>query len=372
MDAVVKRGYGGYGYSKPQVNYHRQNTEYVTTVVTEVNHMTVNDKPSCGGAGVQKQAAYKEKEEVFVEHDKGSAYGGCHGGGAAVHKQSSYKEEEYEGAAAGVKKDAYYKQEKYGEAAGGYGAGAHYGGAAGVNKQGGYKQEACGETDAGHYGGGGAGAVQTYAYDHQAAYGGAIGAAVQQHGYQKDAYAGAAKKNSYKHESSYGECDAAKYGSHYGYGGGAYKHHEKYGEADGGYGGAYYSGAGVKYGYSFTQLLCMLPSDITPWVQNLRVTGVGGGKAAGGYPLHHGGAYGYEAHGKASKTGFAGGYHHNKAYDCESESDSDESDCEEAFPPRGPTKQGGVHGYGAAYKHEKHGAGAGYGYGTCSPLSYGA
>ena len=139
-----------------------------------------------------------------------------------------------------------------------------------------------------------------------------------------------------------------------------------------------------------------------------------GGKAAGGYPLHHGGAYGYEAHGKASKTGFAGGYNH-KAYDYESESDSDESDsdesdCEEAFPPRGPTKQGGVHGYAAAYQHEKHGAGSnlggvrryesygrheevggrrryesyqsttkeytgaggGYGYGTCSPLSYGA
>jgi len=39
-------------------------------------------------------------------------------------------------------------------------------------------------------------------------------------------------------------------------------------------------------------------------------------------------------------------------YDSETESESDESDCEEAFPPRG----GVQHSYGA-YKEEKHGAG---------------
>jgi len=176
MDSLVKcgNGYGygyGYGNSKPQMNYHRQNSESVTTVVTEINRMTVNDKP-CYGAGeagavaVQKHSFKEEEEEKY--------------GAAAVKKHDEFKEEEkygevidaeygaHYGIGAAVKKQGYgYKQEAYGEteAAAGYG-GAHYGAGAGGKKQGySYTQEACGESDAGygaHHGGAGA-AVQTYA-----------------------------------------------------------------------------------------------------------------------------------------------------------------------------------------------------------------
>lgn len=410
MDATVKCGNAGYGYgygaygygygnSKPQMNYHRQSTESVTTLVTEINRMSVNDKPGCGGAGaggVQKQAAYKE-EEVFVEQDQGS-YGGYHGGGAVQAYTTC------EGAAAGVKNHGY-KQEKYGEADGGYGS--HYG----VKKQG-YEQEACGQTNAGHGGahyGGAAGAVQTYAYDQQAAYG------VQQHGYQKDAYGGAVKKDSYQQHESYGDCGAGYGGSHYGGGAGvqtnaAYKQHEKYGEADGGYGAYYGGGAGVKkqqgykqesygengagygahhYGgggveqHGYNQKHKDAYGGGAVKKSNYQHESYGdcdagygshygggavqkygykqdvyGGNAAGG--LQHGGAYGYGAHGKAGRTDFAGGYNYNlKAYDSGSES---ESDCEEhgygayKHETHGASKQGGLHGYGA-YKYDKHGAG---------------
>ena len=67
-----------------------------------------------------------------------------------------------------------------------------------------------------------------------------------------------------------------------------------------------------------------------------------GGTGAGGYGAHYGGgAAAVQKHGYMQDV-----------YDSETESESDESDCEEAFPPRG----GVQHSYGA-YKEEKHGAG---------------
>jgi hypothetical protein len=410
MHSLVRRGngygygYGGYGSSNPHMNYHRQNTESVTTVVTEMNRMAVDDKP-CYGGGVQKQAC---KVEAFQEHDE--AYKGAV---AVQQKHSSFKEDKdelykkeeeekhvvdteygarYGGGAAAVKKPGYnYKQhEAYGETEGaGYGYGA---GAGGVKKQAGYSyaQEACGESYGGaHHGGAGA-AAETYAYDQQQAYkhknaagaGAGYGApygggAVQQHDGHKDVYrhggaaGGKVKKNGYQYQEAYGGTDAGGYGAHYGGRGGAVQQY--------GYGGATTDGKVKKGGYQYY-----------------------GGSGAGGYDAHYGGggggavqqyggyhkdAYGYgggaTAGGKVKKSGYqneeayagtgAGGYgaHYGggpavaqkQGYrqgiyesESESESESDESDCEEAFLPHGGVQHS--YGYGGgAYMQEKHGAG---------------
>uniref|UniRef100_A0A804QWR2 Pro-resilin n=1 Tax=Zea mays TaxID=4577 RepID=A0A804QWR2_MAIZE len=361
MDSLVKRsnGYGAYGSSKPQMSYHRQSTESVTTVVTEINRMTINDKPYYGGGGVQKQAC---KVEAFDEHDK--AYNGT----LAVKKHDEYEEEEeygqvvdadygahYGNAGAAVKKQGYsYQQEAYGET-----GAAGYGGAA-MKKQGyNYTKEACGESDAGygaHHGGAGA-AVQTYAYNQQALYGGS---------HQKDAYGtgyGAVavvgkEKNGYQYQEAYGGTDAGGYGgAHYG-GGGAVQQH--------GYGGVTAGGKVKQSGYQYQEAAY-------------------GGTDAGGYGAHYGGG----AAAAIQKHGYR-----KDVYESETESEDDESDCEEAFPPRGGRMQGGVqvqHGYGAdnlggvrryeSYEsREEHGDGRRYesykstvqynggGHATCSPI----
>ncbi|AQK98781.1 pro-resilin [Zea mays] len=418
MDSLVKRsnGYGAYGSSKPQMSYHRQSTESVTTVVTEINRMTINDKPYYGGGGVQKQAC---KVEAFDEHDK--AYNGT----LAVKKHDEYEEEEeygqvvdadygahYGNAGAAVKKQGYsYQQEAYGET-----GAAGYGGAA-MKKQGyNYTKEACGESDAGygaHHGGAGA-AVQTYAYNQQALYGGSIGAAVQQPAYKQK---GAASKTNGSRQKVYGYGEAvntagAGYGAHHGvvgagagqqhgyhqkdaYGTGygavavvgkeknGYQYQEAYGGTDaGGYGGAHYGGGGAvqQHGYGGVTAGGKVKQSGYQYQEAAY-----GGTDAGGYGAHYGGG----AAAAIQKHGYR-----KDVYESETESEDDESDCEEAFPPRGGRMQGGVqvqHGYGAdnlggvrryeSYEsREEHGDGRRYesykstvqynggGHATCSPI----
>ncbi|CAO2148219.1 unnamed protein product [Urochloa humidicola] len=212
MDATDKCGNAGYGYgyvsSKPQMhsNYRSHSTESVTTAITEINHMSAN-----------------EKGDALIDQDQASNRG-YHGDGG-MQKHSAYKEEVlYEGVAASVKNHGY-KQEKYCEEDGGYGA--HYGAAAttSVKKQG-YKQlDACGETGTGHLYG--AGAVQTYAYDQQETCG-----QICRYAQDTGMHSGAAKKESYKDESHH-QCDTGN-GSHYVVGAVqkyGYTEHDKYGGA---------------------------------------------------------------------------------------------------------------------------------------------
>jgi hypothetical protein len=69
-----------------------------------------------------------------------------------------------------------------------------------------------------------------------------------------------------------------------------------------------------------------------------------GGTGAGGYGGHYGGGAA-----AVQKHGYLQDVYESET---ESESESDDSDCEEAFPPRG-----GVQHRHGAYKQQKHGAG---------------
>jgi hypothetical protein len=87
-----------------------------------------------------------------------------------------------------------------------------------------------------------------------------------------------------------------------------------------------------------------------------------GGTGAGGYGGHYGGGAA-----AVQKHGYLQDVYESET---ESESESDDSDCEEAFPPRG----GVQHRHGAYKQQESYQStvqytgGGGGGYGTCSPI----
>jgi hypothetical protein len=417
----------GYRQSKPRANYHQANSECVTTVIKEIGRMSINNdnqKPGYGGVGdAQKNKVCKE-EMVEDEKNCGAYKGGYHAGGDGALQKLDYKHE----AAFQDKQKHGYKQEAFEECADGYNYyNGYHGDGGAVKEKYDYNQKeeafdgACGDGGYSlHYsGGGGAGKNKHYGYQH-GAYGEAgayHGGDKQQYGYgyQKDAYgakadasggygygggyygAGGAKQlpsNTYKqqaacggamtgvvqkhtYEDSYGEADAAGYsGAYYG-GGGAMHTYDRYKQKAGyGYvgGGAMQTHDGYKQkaGYGYVGGGAMQTHD---GYKQKAGYGYGGGamqKQKHGYNKPEmvygataGGGYNYNGVGAYQYNNYS---HGDAAY--ESESESEESDCEDAaFGHKHGV--GGVHSYEAYERHETTShdgyAGGGAGYGACAP-----
>ena len=163
--SIVKRALGfggGYGQSKPVISYHTHNSDSVTTVVTEISHMSLNEKQA-GYKTASLTELCSEDAEVQKHGYGQQAYGSDVGGfdalvcDNAAQKHGGYSEQ----------KASSYQHES---GAGGYSAHHHE---SSVQKHGGYGGQ---KTSSYQHGGYDAashdstGATQKYAYGEQKAY----------------------------------------------------------------------------------------------------------------------------------------------------------------------------------------------------------